>query len=204
MNTIPKLLPLIAAALLLNACVPASSIKPVNSFADLGAGEVLIVGKVELNPPLGANEQVLGESYEEFRNAVILVTDNELREAGALGWGDLSTRIDAPFGEPFFASHKAEPFYLLKGWVVMNAKVEVMTPGESYAGGNAPLFGTFRVDAQPGDKAIYIGTIRYHRDDFFGTEKVEVKNEYTVARQAFRKRFGTGIPLRKALVIPVQ
>lgn len=194
-----KFLPLIAAAVLLNACVPASSIKPVNSFAELGADDVLIVGKVELTPPLGANEQVLGENYEEFRNAIILVTDNELREAGALAWGDLSTRIDAPFGKPFFVSHKAEPFYLLKGWVVMHARL-----GDSHAAGNAPLFGSFRVDVQPGDKAIYIGTIRYHRDDFFGTKKVEVKDEYTVAREAFRKRFGADIPLRKALVIPVQ
>jgi len=189
--------------LLASACVPSSSIKPVNSLAELADGDVLIVGRVELDPPLAKDEQDLGDSYEEYRNAVMLITDDKLRDASELAYGDLSSRIDAPFGETFFVSHAAEPFYILKGWVVMRAKVEVIGPGESYTSGNAPLSGIFRVDVRPDDKAVYIGTIRYHRDDFFGTEKVVIRDDFNAAHAEFRHRFGNEISLRKALVRPL-
>ncbi|MBW3567944.1 MAG: hypothetical protein KY410_08325 [Proteobacteria bacterium] len=186
---------LIASVVLLAGagCVPASSIKPVDSLAELGAGDVLIVGKIELDPPLAPDEQALREGYEEYRNAVMLITDDELRDAGDLAYGDLSSRMQVTFGEAFFVSHEAAPFHILKGWVVMNLE----------PGGSAPLYGIFRVDVRPDDKAIYIGTIRYHRDDFFGTEKVVIKDDYATAQAEFRRKFGDAVKLRKALVTPI-
>lgn len=197
----------IAASIILLAgtgCVPTSQIVAIDNLDQLAADKVLIVGKVELDPPLAADEQDLGESYEEYRNAVMIITDTELRDtSGELAYGDLSSRIDAKIGEHFFVGHSAEPFFILKTWVVMRAKLEIIGPGESYESGNAPLYGTFRVDVRPDDKAVYVGTIRYYRDDFFGTKKIVIKDDYAAAQAEFRRKFGDAMKLRKALVQPI-
>lgn len=39
------------AALLLTACVPTSRIQPVEKLADLPSGDVVLVGRIELDPP---------------------------------------------------------------------------------------------------------------------------------------------------------
>jgi hypothetical protein len=62
----------------------------------------------------------------------------------------------------------------------------------------------FRVDIRPGDRAVYIGTIQYYRDEFFSTEKVVVKDDYAAANAEFQRRFGRGVTLRRALAVPVQ
>lgn len=192
-----------AFILLLAGCVPASTITPVDSLSQVGNDQVIVVGKVELDPALSREEQTLGENYEEFRNLALVITDNELRPTPTLGLGDLAKRINAPLGETFFVGHPAEPFYILKSWVVMNAEIKMVAPDAAPVDGNAPLFGTFAINVQPGDQAVYIGTIRYHRDTFFGTEKVEVVDDYTRANAEFTRKFGGHISLRKALAKPV-
>jgi len=54
--------------------------------------------------------------------------------------------------------------------------------------------------AQAGDKAVYIGTVRYTRDEFFEIKKVAIVDDYERANSEFRKKFGTKIALRKALL----
>ncbi|HEX2669142.1 MAG TPA: hypothetical protein VHP13_12280 [Gammaproteobacteria bacterium] len=193
---------LLVVAPLLAACVPESSIKPVDQPAALEADRVVLVGKVELHPALRPGEQKLGDSYREFADEALLVVDAGPRPVYEFSRGDLKSRIDAPFGKLFYVQAPAEPFYILKGWVVMNAEVKVMGPNEIPPDPAAPLEGMFRVDVRPGDKAVYIGTIQYYRDEFFSTEKVVVKDDYAAASKEFQKRFG-GLTLRKSLAAPV-
>jgi hypothetical protein len=63
--------------------------------------------------------------------------------------------------------------------------------------------GGLKVALKPGDRAVYIGTLRYHRDEFFEITKVSIVDEYGAAQAEFRKKFG-GVPLRKALMTPVK
>lgn len=183
-------------------CVPATTIVPVNDLAELKPGSVLLVGKVELAPPLAPDEQDLGGNYEEYRNVALLITDDTLRDATELALGDMKRALHAPLGETFFVSHPAGSFYILHGWVIMRAKIEMVAPGETVQSGNAPLYGAFHVDIRPDDTAVYVGTIRYHRDTFFGIEKVAVVDEFAKARAEFRRKFGAGASLRKSLVRP--
>lgn len=183
---------LVAATLLMVGCVPTSAIKPVENLNHIDNDKVIVVGKIELTPELEPDEQELGITYEEFRNLALVVTDTELRQPeDQLSIGDLTRRIDAPLGDNFFVSHDAQPFFILRSWVIMAIP------------GNAPLFGMFGVDVKPDDKAVYIGTIRYHRDTFFGTEKVEVIDDYQQAKAEFTSKFGEQVRLRKSLAMPV-
>lgn len=197
-----RIILILAAALLLSACVPSSDIKPVESLTSLSKDQTLIVGRVELDPPLKPGEQELGGSYQEFADTALLIVDDEIRDVPDFSRGDLSSRIDAPFGRYFFVSHATAPFYILKGWVVMHAKIEVASSNDASRVA-APLEGVFRVEVRPGDRAVYIGTLQYHRDEFFGTEKVVIKDDYAAANAEFQRKFGKGATLRKALVMPM-
>lgn len=199
-----RLLLLGAVLALLSACVPTSRIKPVETLAELAAGETLLVGRIELDPPLKPGEQKLSERYAEYERLALVIVGDEPREMDRLSLGDLKQRINAPFGQHFFVSHPAQPLYILKSWVVMYAKIEVRSGSSgSPADTTAPLQGSFRIDVRPEDRAVYIGTIRYHRDEFFSTTKVVVRDDYAVANAEFQRRFGKGVSLRKSLAVPV-
>src|SRR5690242_15062359 len=107
-----------AGLLLLAACMPESSIKPVQDMAAVDPDQVLLVGRVELHPALKPGEQKLGDSYKEYADEALLVVDDELRPVAEFSRGDLKHRIDALFDRPFFVAAPAQPFYILKGWVV--------------------------------------------------------------------------------------
>lgn len=46
--------------------------------------------------------------------------------------------------------------------------------------------GGFQVALKPGDRAVYIGTVRYHRDEFFEVTRVTVADDYREASAEFR------------------
>src|SRR5260370_31242376 len=62
--------------------------------------------------------------------------------------------------------------------------------------------GGLRYDIRPDDKAIYVGTLLLHRDEFNEVTKVVVVDEYGPAAAAFKQRFGPGTELRKAIPRP--
>ena len=194
---------LLAGAMLLAGCVPTSGIKPVDKLAEVPSRHTVLVGRVELHPALKPGEQKLGDSYKEFADEALLIVDDELRPVPEFKLGDLSERINAPFDRLFFVELPAEPVYILKGWVVMDAKVEVIGPNDVPPDPAAPLEGAFKLDLKPGDRAVYIGTLQYYRDEFFSTAKVVVKDDYAAANQEFQRKFGKDVVLRKALAVPV-
>lgn len=58
----------------------------------------------------------------------------------------------------------------------------------------------FKIDIRQTDKAVYIGKIRYTRDDFNSITKVELKDDYNKANKIFRRKFGNRYRLRKSLI----
>jgi hypothetical protein len=193
-----------ALVLLLAACVPTSRIQSVEKLADVPAGETVLVGRIELDPPLRPGEQKLSERYAEFDRVALVIVGDEPRPMERLALGDLKQRINAPFGQHFFVNHPAQPLYILKSWVVMQAEIKVQSPNARTDDGLAPLQGMFRIDVKSGDKAVYIGTIRYHRDEFFGTTRVQVRDDFASANAEFQRRFGRTLSLRKSLAVPVR
>jgi len=181
------------AALALAACAPAPR-APLNALSELGGGEVVVVGKVELVPALRKGEQkIRGNVVGNFENRMYLVMDEKLRPLPEdLRVADYAGRIEALMGSTFFVRSKAEPAYILGGVVFLDMG------GSSQHKAYFP--GGFQVAAKPGDRAVYIGTLRYHRDEFFEIQRVTVVDEYREASREFEAKFGKGQTLRKALL----
>jgi len=179
--------------LALASCAPAPR-APLTSLSALGSDEVVVVGKVELVPALRKGEQkIRGMVVGNFENTVYLMMDEKLRPLPQdPRIADYAGRIEARFGSTFFVRSKAAPAYILGG--VLFLEIGGQSQERIYFPGG------FQVAAKPGDRAIYIGTLRYQRDEFFEFQRITVVDEYKEANAEFQARFGGGQTLRKALM----
>jgi hypothetical protein len=180
----------LAAALALAGCVP-SALAPVSSADGVGSGETIIVGRVELVPPLRKGEQRLTAiGTGSYENKMLLLTGERDRPLPAdPKIADYADRIEAPLGGHFFVRSRSAPFYIQGGIVLLDSAMS-----------RARFPGGIRVALKEGDRAVYIGTLRYHRNEFFDITDVQVVDEYAAANAEYLKKFGAGVPLSKALM----
>ncbi|HEX6158511.1 MAG TPA: hypothetical protein VFZ54_20975 [Burkholderiales bacterium] len=184
-------------ALALAACAPAAR-APLTSLGALGSDEAVLVGKVELVPALRKGEQkIRGMVVGNFENTVYLMMDEKLRPMPQdPRIADYAGRIEARFGSTFFVRSKAAPSYVLGGILFLeiggSSQEKIYFPGG------------FQVAAKPGDRAVYLGTLRYQRDEFFEFQRITVVDEYKEANAEFQAKFGGGQALRKALMVRVR
>jgi hypothetical protein len=185
-----------AAALLgaaLAGCAPAPR-APLTSLEALSRDEIVLVGRVELVPPLRKGEQkIRGPVVGDFENRLYLMIDEKRRAlAEEPRIADYAGRIEAPIGSTFFVRSKAAPFYV-------NGGILFLEVGGS--GMQRVYFpGGLHVAVKPGDKAVYIGTLRYYRDEFFEITRVSVVDEHREVSAEFGAKFGSREALRKALM----
>ena len=181
----------------LGACAPAPR-APLTSLDSLGRDEVVLVGRVEIVPPLRKGEQKIGGNViGNFKDRLYLMADDKPR---ALPQdprvADYAGRIEAPLGATFFVRSKAEPFYVNGGILFLEftgaSQQRIYFPGG------------LRVEIKPGDRAVYIGTLRYTRDEFFDIKRTQIVDEHREASKEFAATFGAGAVLRKALMTPVR
>ena len=182
---------------LLGACVGAAR-EPVDSLSGLGDGETVVVGRIELVPPLRKNEQKLkGLGTGRFENKIFLITDEHYRVlTEEPGMDDYAGRIEATFGKNFFVGSDSKPFYILGGMMYLDLGGPEMN--------RAYFPGGLRVSLKPRDKAVYIGTVKYYRNEFFEIKKVVIVDDYERANAEFKKKYGARYSLRKALLTPVK
>jgi hypothetical protein len=192
-----RFLLLLASLWVLNACaVPSRA--PVDSFESLGNDETLVVGRIELVPPLRQGEQKTDElNASNVENRVFLIaTEQPQGSAGNTGTADNRAQIETILGKNFFVRSKDHPFYILGG--VMYLDMDNRGMSQAYFPGG------LKVGVKPGDKAVYVGTIRYHRNESWEITKVAIVDDYDSANAEFQKKFGARYALRKAFVTPIR
>ena len=170
--------------------------QPVENVAELGPDDVIVVGRVELNPPLEGNDQVLtGFNTDQLKGKMYVITDENWREKhGPVGSGD--EYFEAKVGEPFYIKSNHKSFFVLEGIIYT-----IMT-GRTWETVEVP--GGLKVELHSNDKAVYIGTLRYSRNEYFDITKSQIIDDYDRANAAFKKKFGVKYNLRKALVTPIK
>lgn len=174
----------------LAACVVPPARVAIDSMSGVGAGETVVVGRVELVPPLRKDEQKMkalnSGSYENKMFLIAAERYRKLEDEPKLA--DFEGRIEASLGKNFFVRSSNKPFYILGGLVFLTDTNKAYFPGGA------------KVTIQPADKAVYVGTIQYHRDEFFNVNKVVIVDDYERANTEFKKKFGTRHTLRKSLL----
>jgi hypothetical protein len=94
---------------------------------------------------------------------------------------------------------------MVRGSVTMELVARAVTARQSVMDHTELLLpGPIEFDIHPADKAIYVGTLRLHRDEFHEVTKAEIYDHFDAAFTDFAKKFGPGLPLRRALLKPVR
>jgi hypothetical protein len=190
---------LCAAAVLIHACSSAKVMPDVTSSQPV-AGKVILVGKFILNPPLEKVEKESGKKKgflqvhdpADYMNTIFFSVTPQPAEKldRTMMSAQWKNTLHATFGETYFKQADAGKSYLNAGMTYVDA----VNMDKAWL----PGFMSFSPPAQA--KAVYIGTVRYTRDDFWNITKVQVIDEYKSARAEFAKRFGKSIRLDKALL----
>lgn len=192
------LLPLV---ILVSSCTGVA-LKHATPDTALLDGEVMIVGKFILDPPLEDMEQTVDlggvdlfnveERYEKMiKNKIIYLTSTEKKELDDDNYPSLSeynNRIEAVLNLNYYVVSKNKPLYLLQGMIMTGAQSRIRLPGNMV------------VKIKPNDKAVYVGTIKITRDDYNSITNFEVINNYKSSKKEFVKHFGKKIKLRQSLV----
>ena len=189
----------LAAALLVAGCVSVS--ENVTGLGEVGGDAVLLVGRIEIVPPIRPEEQKYRMGWDLFDTkrhfigrAVLFTSDTpEYRER-------TDTALNPPLEETFYVSLPKAHRYVVKGSVMM----AMVSRGASARSGHDQVELLFpapiALDIRPGDRAVYVGTLRLHRDEFHEVTKVELLDQYAAASTEFHRRFPGSLPPRKALL----
>lgn len=160
------------ACVALQACAVPRML-PAATDLRAGDGEVVVIGKIELVPPIDARlEQrthwnVVGE--KRMLAHVWMATGAEPRPVRSpeLDAADFQGALEAEWGVPFMVKAPRQRTYLNGAF----AHLDVMEQERLWFPGGLYF------DVPAGATAVYIGTLRYHRNDFNAITRVEVLDE---------------------------
>ena len=176
----------IAYAALIAGCALPTALPTATEF-DAPPGSILIVGKIELDPPFSSElEQkthwnVVGDGG--IRDRVLIATGPVSRpiRAGSFQGEDWQGFIDAHWGEYFAVLVPRAPRFLNGIAVPLDVKQQEFFwfPGSMVV--------------RPPDEGntIYVGTLRYVRDDFNQIIDIQVLDERAEAAVFLKNTFGT-------------
>ena len=177
------------------ACAAASP--NISDMSRVSGDEILLVGKIELNPPLLKSEQNFsdGIGFDVFENGIGFYLGDAVVLPGVRYQGKRKSQHLVGLGKDFFIkSARSAPLYYSAPFMRLSTDpTDVMR-----------FPGALRFEFPAGAKAVYIGTIRYHRNEYLEITKAETLDEFPRVRKEFEARFGRGVSLTRAKVSPVQ
>jgi hypothetical protein len=203
-----RLLPVLAAAAVLAAagCVNVTVSEGVTSMSEISSDSVLVVGRIEIVPKIKAEEQQY-KALDPFNNkrhfmgrAVMFVSDKREYQDYT------SNALNPPLEETYFLKVPKSQRYMVKGSVTMSLAVRTTGPRSAVTDQTELMFpAPIELDIRPGDKVVYVGTLRLHRDEFHEVTKAEIRDDYAAALADYRKKFGASAAApRKALFKPAK
>ena len=167
-----KILLALLCCLALQACTLPRSL-PATAEVKPGESEVIVIGKIELVPPINPQfEQkthwnAIGE--KRMLSRVLIATAGEFKpvKTSRVDVADFQSSLEVEWGVPFMVNAPRQRTYLNGGLAHLNVmkQEKLWFPGGYY------------FDVPKGATAVYIGTLRYYRDDFNSIIRVEVVDE---------------------------
>lgn len=173
----------------------------IENISDLPDNKAILVGRIEIDPPLGPQDQELSGQNARYKGKVLMMVHEEnvdLQKKSNWNWY-LRGHIEVAIAKTFYVAVAKKPFYYLKGIIMMD-RGPVYQGVDKNGQGDVQLPGGLKVDIRTDDRAVYIGTIHYSRDEFFSITDARIEDNYERENVAFVKKFGKGITLRRAVV----
>jgi hypothetical protein len=178
----------------------------ITSLTAVSPGTVLVVGQIELIPPLRPDEQQLRmgtfdplDIAGKLRHRAVLHLANAPKAAE-----ETREVINPKLGETFYFRVPQEKRFVVMGTITTKRVTTRVTRRQVSEDVAEILLPRIEFDLRPSDTAVYVGTLRLHRDEFNEVTRAEILDHYSRASVEFTKKFGNGLALRKAILKPLQ
>jgi hypothetical protein len=187
------------AAMALAGCVSVS--ESLDSVGEVGPDALVVVGRIEIVPPIKPEEQSF-KALDPFntkrhhigRAILFMAAQPQYREY-------TDNALNPPLEQTYFVKLPRENRYMVKGAVTMAFALRTVSRRQAVAEQTELLFpAPLELDIRPGDKAIYVGTLRLHRDEFHEVTRAEIRDDYAGALAEYRAKFPGAPAPRKALL----
>jgi hypothetical protein len=178
--------------------------KEITSFAEVPEGYVLLVGKIELDPPLRPTEIKLDIPNDVFN------TEEMMANRAIIGLSDRANvtveksgfLINPELGQTYFFAVPRERAHMLGGYITVSFDMRTNGPRDVIVSqGKVLVPGGMHYDLRPGDDVVYVGTLRLERGPFNDVTKGEVVDEFDSAKRDLATRFGADRHMRNSLPI---
>ena len=151
---------------------------------------IILVGEIELVPNLEPAEQDnMSALYEDWRGAADFVISSDNKPLGKHSKRNNIKRIVAPFNTTFYEVIKKEKGYYIGSYIYFEQMNRFMTR-------KMLLPGLIEIDVKQSDNVLYIGTIRYYRDEYNRIYNVKIVDDYEKVIDNIKFTFGENIKIR--------
>jgi len=193
-----KLIP-VFTLIVFSLCSYDAAAKQLKSLKSLAEDEIVLVGRVELLPPLEDFEQNLKTiGSKRYKNAASFIIGERTVALENPRLRDNKYADGVQLGQDFYIRRKRNDTFFYSGSMILTSSVM------GGAMDRIVLPGGLKYAIRASDKAVYIGTFRYHRDDYNAITKVDLLNDFERANRAFIKRFGNGVKLRPRSAVVIK
>lgn len=167
----------------------------LKKLRNLKDGEFYVVGRIELIPKLKGDEQNLKTGGSgRLKNKSYVFFSNQFVDITSQGMGLVKHAALVPLDETFVIKRKVtDPVYFSGALIMMESSAShsgYMNNQTTIHTGSMYLPGDRVYPLKAGAKALYVGTLKYYRDDYNAIKKVQYVDEYKKAQAEFRKIIG--------------
>lgn len=195
---------LVAAAVVcatLSACLPQTD--TVADDVSRNSDKVILVGSFEITPRIEQSFNASNRVMVPVENALFGSAEDALGDRLVTGFLPYGTRVrHTIYSTPWAGTTHSVPLNDLYFIEVDRTAIQLQ-PGKyflSNAGVDTITLPGGQVTAtHPSAQVVYVGTIRFRRDDFFAITDVRVVDRFTQAAAAARQRYGSDITIAKSL-----
>lgn len=194
---------IILAAMFLGGCT-----LPRTSIEDLSAinkeTDVVMVGRIEMDPKITKEEVSVkrvigaGDLYRKF----MIRIQNDIGEMTDYVRDTENMAAVLTEEDYYVPTKRNEPFKIFGGWfyTTLNGGAGVSSSVVFFH-----IRDGIKIEIPKNAGAVYIGTIRFKRDEFFNLKDIEIlQNDFEAAQKRFHKKFKTSMPLVKAKITQVK
>ncbi len=175
----------------------------IEDLSQLKTGQVIVVGRVVLDPALSRKEQHItkGIGTEELKgSAMLYFGEKAYTKDENPGMSDMNGYVMIPFNGLFFAAFDPWDHYFQMMAYMLDLSMHMSGP-QGRASFSTQQWAYFPLNRKmvlnEGDQVIYIGTVEFKRDDFNAPKGVKFVDHSEYDYAEIRKRFGKNVKIRK-------
>ena len=184
----------------LAGCIPATD--TVADDVSRSADRVILVGSFEITPSIPQSLNTRQSILRPAENALFGSAEDFAGNRLVTGFQPYGTQVRQSMFSPFAGATHSVPLDDLFFIEVDRGAIQ-MQDGQYFLSDmgvdTIALPGGFVTATHPTAQVVYVGTIRYNRDDFFSITNVHVLDRFAQAAAEARRRYGNGTSVAKSL-----